>query len=112
MSNLEEVVVLPWHDFRRNDGIIPTLCTSSSLWLFAMGRELIAAQLAALFGHTSDSKFGGLTEKGVIGLLGNSMHLAEARVLLQSSLGIATAAPLPQVGTLVASAVFIKGRLL
>ena len=77
-----------------------------------MGRELTAAQLAALFGHTSDSKFGGLTETGVIGLLGKSRHLAEARVLLQSSLGIATAAPLPQVGTLVASAVFIKGRLL
>ena len=77
MSNLENVVVLPWHDLRRKDGIIPTLCTSSSLWLFAMGREVTGAQLVALFGHTSDSKFGGLTEKGVIGLLGNSMHLAE-----------------------------------
>ena len=34
--------------------------------------------MAALFGH-EESKFGGLSEKGVRHLLGNSMHLAEAR---------------------------------
>ena len=62
---------------RRSDGIIPTACATSSLWLMSMGCELSASQLAALFGH-QDSKFGGQTEAGVLGLLGNSMHLCEA----------------------------------
>lgn len=61
------------------------VCTSSALWVFGTGCELTAAQLAALFGH-KDSLFGGQTERGVQGLLGNSMHLAEARVSV--SLGL------------------------
>lgn len=60
--------------------MIPTACASSSLWLMAFGEEISAGQLACLFGHTKEgSRFGGLSEKAVKTLLGNSMHLAEAR---------------------------------
>lgn len=94
---------------------------------------MTAAQLAALFGHV-DSRFGGQTEKGVLGLLGNSMHLAEARVsesmwqlsgvhvhvhvhvhvsylFLCQNLVYAQSL-LPQVGSLMSAAIFIKGGML
>lgn len=63
----------------RDDGVVPTVCTTSSLWAFALGRELKAAEIACLFGHKA-TPFGGQTEAGLKFLLGNSMHLAEARV--------------------------------
>ena len=60
------------------DGAAPALGKSSSLWVMATGSALTGAQLAALFGHV-DPRFGGLTERGALTLLGNSMHLAEVR---------------------------------
>ena len=66
----------------RDDGVVPTVCTTSSLWVFALGRELKAAEIACLFGHKG-TPFGGQTEAGLKYLLGNSMHLAEARVYVR-----------------------------
>ena len=61
----------------RDDGLVPTVCTGSSMFVMGLGRELNAPELAALFGHR-DTPFGGQTDASVQRLLGNSMHLAEA----------------------------------
>ena len=35
----------------RDDGLVPTVCTGSSMFVMGLGRELNAPELAALFGH-------------------------------------------------------------
>lgn len=64
----------------RDDGNVPTVCTTSSMWVMSLGRELSAAEIATLFGHTV-TPFGGQTEASLRKLLGNSMHLAEVPVV-------------------------------
>ena len=97
----------------RDDGVVPTVCTTSSLWAFALGRELKAAEIACLFGHKA-TPFGGQTEAGLKFLLGNSMHLAEARVcvcaFLHVSAGICST--FAQVGTLLSTITFLRMGLI
>ena len=100
----------------RDDGNVPTVCTTSSMWVFSLGRELTAAEIATLFGH-QQTPFGGQTEASVKRLLGNSMHLAEVGVIIGAmhdyqppshTLNINSW----QVGTLLSTAAFLKMGLL
>lgn len=96
----------------RDDGVVPTVCTTSSLWVFSLGRELKAAEIACLFGH-KDTPFGGQTEASLKRLLGNSMHLAEVGgVKFVWALGWHCFVKFAQVGTLMATMTFLRLGLL
>lgn len=65
----------------RTDGALPTVCKNSQLWSMALGRDIPPHTMAAFFGHV-DSDFSGMDAATVTRLLGNSMHLADAGVIM------------------------------
>ena len=71
----------------RDDGLAPTLTTSSSLWCMSAGRELKASELAALMGFdTKKMVLNGQTEAWFRKRLGLTVHVPNFGLVLAAAM--------------------------